>query len=230
MKKVIDKKQNSLMVFLGILVLLSFVIICSSAIGKINVSQGSVNNENNNGQDGSGGGIESSKSESNSLFNPLYFSPLKQPSNPSKLFDIKLELASSVINNAKELSAVTTFASFGNVPTPVDLTYSILDLSGKEVYSEKGNVTVTTEQIVRKNFESLNLPAGKYTLVLTTVYGDNVKDEFRQVFEVGKAGILHLQSIKNNWILFTIIGGGVIALVIIFVIIYKRKIKSKRGY
>jgi len=50
------------------------------------------------------------------------------------------------------------------------------------------------------------------------------------VFEVGKAGILHLQSIKNNWILFTIIGGGVIALVIIFVIIYKRKIKSKRGY
>jgi len=142
----------------------------------------------------------------------------------SKLFDIKLELASSVINNAKELSAVTTFASFGNVPTPVDLTYSILDSSGKEVYSEKGNTTVTTEQIVRKSFENLNLSNGKYTLVLITVYGDNIKDEFKQEFSVGKSGVSQefLQNIKNNWIWPWIIGGVLIFLLIIFVIIYKK--------
>ena len=126
------------------------------------------------------------------------------------------------------MGSVITFASFGTVPTFVDLTYSILDSSEKEVYSEKGNVTVTTEQVVRKNFENLNLPDGKYTLVLTTVYGDNVKDEFRQVFEVGKVEVL--QSIKNNWILFVIIGVVAGIAFIIFVIIYKRKIKSKREY
>jgi len=141
-----------------------------------------------------------------------------EKNNPLKLFDIKLELEDITLNKANELVSIITFASFGNVPTPVDLTYSILDSSGAEVYSEKGSVTVTTEQIVRKNFESLNLPAGKYTLVLTTVYGNNVKDEFRQEFEVGKTGFL--QSIKNNWIWFLVIVGAILALIIV-IIIYK---------
>jgi len=132
--------------------------------------------------------------------------------SPSQLFDIKLELASATINNTNELSAVITFASFGTVPTFVDLAYSILNSSGKEVYNEKGNVTVTTEQIVRKNFESLNLPDGKYTLVLTTVYGDNVKGEFGQEFSVGKAGVLQYNT-QNNC-LFMIISGIIIALLI----------------
>ena len=90
-----------------------------------------------------------------------------------------------------------------------------------KVYSEKGKVTVTTEEIVRKNFESLNLPTGKYTLVLTTIYGDNVEDEFRQEFEVGKTEFFH--NIKNNWILFVILGGAVIVLIIIFIFFHKRK-------
>ena len=125
--------------------------------------------------------------------------------SPEQLLDIKLELASAIIDNANELSSVITFKSFGNVPTPVDLTYSILDSSGMEVYSEKGNVTVTTEEIVRKNFESLNLPAGKYTLVLTTVYGDNVEDEFRQDFEIRKMPSPICKPDMMWWIVLVII-------------------------
>ena len=144
-----------------------------------------------------------------------------------QLFDIKLELDSAIIKNSNELSAVIRFESFGSVPTPVNLTYRILNSSGTEVYSEKGNVVVTTEQIVRKNFETLNLPDGKYTLILTTVYGDNVTDEFRQEFSVGE-----VESLKNenNWILFLAIGVGVIILIIIFIVIYKMKRKRKYGY
>jgi len=78
-------------------------------------------------------------------------------------------LDSATIKNSSALSSVTTFTSFGSVPTAVDLTYVILNSSGEEVYREKGNVTVTTEQVVRKNFENLSLSGGRYTLVLTTV-------------------------------------------------------------
>jgi hypothetical protein len=101
-----------------------------------------------------------------------------------KLFDIKFELEDAVIKNSSELSSIIGFENFGNLSTLVNLTYKILNSSGTEVYFEKGNITVITEEIVRKNFENLNLSEGKYTLILTTIYDNNILDEFRQSFEV----------------------------------------------
>jgi hypothetical protein len=152
-------------------------------------------------------------------------------SNPSKLFDIKLELDSATIKNSSALSSVATFTSFGSVPTAVDLTYVILNSSGEEVYREKGNVTVTTEQVVRKNFENLSLSGGRYTLVLTTVYNDNVKDEFRQEFTV--------ESKSSGFGIYLLI--GIICLLLIGTLIiiysrhrmhlrYKNNEKTKSGY
>lgn len=149
--------------------------------------------------------------------------PLENQScSVNQLFDIKFELENAIIRNSNELSSIISFESFGNVSTLVDLTYKILDYDGKEVYIEKGSTAVTTEQIVRKNFENLNLPKGKYTLVLTTVYGDNIKDEFKQEFEItrlrrGITGmVIDFVSESSKWY-----GFGVIALIIIFIIIYK---------
>ena len=192
---------------------------------KVTISEGTIVNPVSPGGGGGGGGIPVNKTTL--AVTPVLTPATEETIAPSELFDIKLELDSSTIKHSNELFSVIRFESFGNVPTPVDLTYSILDLSGKEVYSEKGNVTVTTEQIVRKNFESLNLPAGKYTLVLTTVYGNNVKDEFRQEFLVEKAEAL--QNVKDNGILFIIVGGAVIALIIIFIMVYRKKRHLKWG-
>jgi hypothetical protein len=144
---------------------------------------------------------------------------------PSKLFDIKLELESATISNASELSSVIRFESFGSVPTLVNLTYRILDSEDKEVYSEKGEVTVTTEQIVSNNFESLSLPAGQYTLILTTVYGENVTDDFRQEFSIGE--LKSLKKINNSWILYLIIGVLIISLITVSLAVFL-KYKSKR--
>jgi hypothetical protein len=143
--------------------------------------------------------------------------------NISKLFDIKLILDSAIINNSDELSSTTIFENFGNVPTSVDLTYRILNSFGKEVYNKKENVTVFTAMITSDNFKNLNLPEGKYTLILTTIYGDNITDDFRQSFEIRK---------NNNLILVNIVGIAIIVLGIISVIFYKifknKKIKHKR--
>ena len=80
--------------------------------------------------------------------------------------------------------AKVEFTSFGTVPTDVKLIYKIKNSNGEEVFSENGDTTVETEKLVTKDFKKLNLTDGKYTLFLTTIYGNNVTDEFKQTFEI----------------------------------------------
>jgi hypothetical protein len=108
---------------------------------------------------------------------------------PSELFDITFNLDDSVIDDVSKLSGVVTFESFGTIPTPVNLTFIIIDSSGNEVYIKIGEITVTTEEVLRWNYinEGLSeLPDGKYVAVLETLYDVDVKDEFRVDFEIKK--------------------------------------------
>jgi len=113
-------------------------------------------------------------------------------SNPSttptatgvQLFDIALTIDSAVLGKSSELVARTQFTSFGTVPTLVNMVYRIEDAGGNKVFSENDEVTVETEQLVTKEFKNLEMKGGKYTLILSTTYGNNVTDEFRQAFEV----------------------------------------------
>ena len=136
---------------------------------------------------------------------------------PFELFDIMMTLESPVLKKSNNLVAVISFISFGNVPTPVDLTYVVLDSSETQVYSEKSGITVQTGEVIRKSFENLNLPPGDYTLVLTTVYGEDVTDEFRQAFSVE-------ESVSFNWTI-AIIVLIVILIILLFAIFfyYKRR-------
>ena len=84
-----------------------------------------------------------------------------------------------------ELAARVTFVSFGTEDTPVEMTFTIVDKNGKEYYRSVDNTSIQTEGVFNKTFEGLLLDKGKYTLVLTTVYNTNVRDEFKQDFEVG---------------------------------------------
>lgn len=100
------------------------------------------------------------------------------------LFDITLNLDSAILNKSGDLVSRTEFVSFGTRPTLVSLEYSIQNAAGKEVYHENDQVIVETEKIISKQFTNLNIKGGKYALVLTTTYGENVRDEFKQKFEV----------------------------------------------
>ena len=103
-----------------------------------------------------------------------------------KLFDIILTINDIILNKSKDLLAKTEFTSFGTVPTTVKMNYRIEDGSGKEVFNDNGEVIVETEALVTKEFTKLDLKDGKYTLFLTTVYGENITDEFKQTFEIKK--------------------------------------------
>ena len=142
---------------------------------------------------------------------------------PGNLFDIALTIDSTVLGASSELIARTQFTSFGTVPTLVNMVYRIEDASGKEVFSENGEVTVETEKTVTKEFKSLTLGKGKYTLIISTTYGNDVQDEFRQAFEVKGASVAKIISSKIIGIISvtTVVGGYIIFLFI------KRKRKKR---
>jgi hypothetical protein len=107
-----------------------------------------------------------------------------------RLFDISFLLEDSVIESSDELSSVVTFENFGNVATSVALTFIILNEEGGGVHKGEETITVETEEILRKSFKGLDLPEGKYEIILQTLYNVDVFDEFSQNFEIKKVGFL----------------------------------------
>jgi len=103
---------------------------------------------------------------------------------PSQLFDIALIIDKPLIDNSRNLAARVTFTSFGTKDTPVDMDFVILDAAGKQRYKTTGKTVIQTEGVYNQAFKDLSIPNGKYTLLLSTLYNVNVKDEFRQQFEV----------------------------------------------
>jgi hypothetical protein len=132
-----------------------------------------------------------------------------------------LTVQNGVLSRSGDLVALVQFTSFGNVPTPVEMVYRIEDVNNKEVFTENDRVTVETQQLVTKEFKNLTLGNGKYTLVLATTYGDNIKDVFRQVFEIKT--ITAKQSLPIIPILGTLAGVFVFGLFMYL----KRKIINK---
>ncbi len=139
---------------------------------------------------------------------------------PKQLFDITMNIEDATIESSDELVAIITYESFGSVPTPVDLTYTIYNKDGEIVHSERGEVIVETENIERKYFKGLNLPEGEYYLIFETIYNVDVSDEFRGDFEIKK------QDAKSSLLwLWIIIGMGLVVLVLVIVYFLRRKKK-----
>lgn len=113
---------------------------------------------------------------------------LKTPANivssPVHLFDIKLEMDKAKIRENNDVVARVLFTNFGTVPTHVSMTFTIVNEQKKITHQETDSITVETESVFRKTLKSLRLKPGKYTLVLKTIYGNTVEDEFSQQFEI----------------------------------------------
>ena len=145
---------------------------------------------------------------------------------PSELFDIALIVDKTQINNVSELTARVTFVSFGREDTPVEMTFTIVDEKGKEYYRSVDNTTIQTEGVFNKTFEGLRLDKGKYKLVLNTLYNTNIRDEFKQDFEVGNFATSTISNFWSNKLLILIIGSGIVLILISWIIgLIRRKKK-----
>jgi len=103
---------------------------------------------------------------------------------PSQLFDISFEIENSVIKKRDDLSGKVSIKNFGTNITKIYLTFIIFNESDNEVYREEESLLVSTEEVFFKDFENLNLPKGKYEIVLRTLYGIDIENEFRHGFEI----------------------------------------------
>jgi hypothetical protein len=101
-----------------------------------------------------------------------------------QLFDINLELDNVSVKEIDDIGLRVIFISFGDIATPVNMTFDILDSEDQLVYSKTEGVIVETEQVYSKSFFGLKLDPGKYTLRLTTLYNNDVEDIFSQQFEI----------------------------------------------
>jgi hypothetical protein len=133
---------------------------------------------------------------------------------PTQLFDIKLEFDQSVISKAEDIGLRVIFTSFGKMPTPVDMAFDILDASGKVLHSETDSTVVETEKVYNKKLSGFVLSAGKYTVRLTTLYDKNVKDEFRQAFEI--VPVKSRLTLPVFWLIVLILASVVIISILIF--------------
>lgn len=144
---------------------------------------------------------------------------------PEQLFDINLEIDDATISDIKELSARVVFVSFGKVPTPVDLTFIIEDEFGNSVYIDEGeevDIVVETEAVKHKKFEGIELPPGKYTLILRTLYNVSVFDEFRQSFEITEEEKI---PFWKSWLFLLII--ALVIIIIVYAIYAKNREKEE---
>lgn len=142
---------------------------------------------------------------------------IKEP--VKELFDITFELDSDSIESSDDLSSVVSLISFGNVPTPISLTFIIYNYSGSELYSVNKNLSVLTEEFFRWNYDDLeNLSEGNYFAILETLYGDNISDRFILGFEVeelSEGGLIFI--LQSKYVLYFLL--VIVILITSFVII-----------
>jgi hypothetical protein len=150
------------------------------------------------------------------------------------LFDIRFYLEDILLESSDDIRAVVVFENFGARETSVNLIFTILNGEGEIVYEEDDDVGVQTVEILTKSFKGLNLDNGGYTIILKTVYGDNIEDEFSQDFEIRKdvevsegVGIFKIALDwimgKIRWIISGIIALLVALLIWFIVVIVKRR-------
>ncbi len=105
---------------------------------------------------------------------------------PLQLFDIDLTIVDRSLSDDEELVLYVNFTSFGTETTLVDLIFTIVDESGKEVHTETDFIFIETEAVMTKKFDTRSLSSGAYRLLVHTVYNTDVEDDFEQHFIVEK--------------------------------------------
>ena len=148
---------------------------------------------------------------------------------PEQLFDISLKLEDYIVSSSDELVAKISFEAFGSEPTPVNLTYIVIDELGGEVYLEEDYLVVYTEEFVYKSFDRLNLKEGEYTLILRTLYDEDVKNEFSKKFRVGNMNRFGITGqVVFDFVRDPFVAGFFVFLLLVLIIFLIKNFNKKR--
>jgi len=147
---------------------------------------------------------------------------------PTQPFNLSFSLDNPLIESSDELMARIILEIPNELPTPVNLVFTISRDLGEEVYREKVNVTIVNNVIMDKSFEGLRLPRGRYTLVLDVVYNNDIFGDFKQEFRIGRDSrqitgevVAYVGDFKN-WSLF-----GFLSIILIAFLILHRVFRKE---
>lgn len=135
-----------------------------------------------------------------------------------QLFDVQVRLAEYVINQPTDLTALVEFINFGEGPSHIRIVYSIIDTSAKEFYTGIDERVVETNEVVVKNFDTLDIPYGDYLFRTTIYYGDNQEATSEESFSLVEAS--KFQILKQPLFFIAIVLAG-----FILVIFFRKKSK-----
>lgn len=147
---------------------------------------------------------------------------------PEELFDIRLVIDRANVSSFQDLVARVTFESFGRVPTPVALTFTVFNEENKVIFTSKDEVTIETTGVFVKRFSDAgDLAPGNYTIRLHTLYNVDVEDDFEAAFTVGAVGGVCI-SFLSICLIWWIIGGCIVlALLLFYYIVWKRRNRNE---
>lgn len=130
-----------------------------------------------------------------------------------QLFDVQVRLVDYKINRPVDLSALIEFINFGEGPSQIRIVYSILNTNGTEFYTGIDERIVETDEVMIKNFDTLDIPYGEYIFRTTIYYGDNQEATSEESFSLVEAS--KFQILKQPLFFIAIVLAGFI-LVILF--------------
>lgn len=108
----------------------------------------------------------------------------RTPVAPTQLFDIGFQLERQIFSPEEPITLRAHFNSFGTIPTPVDMFFTVTDESGKIFATSDENLVVETDALFTKRLEHLDLPPGDYDIHMHTRYNVQVEDDFHVSFSV----------------------------------------------
>jgi len=140
-----------------------------------------------------------------------------------QLFDINLFLTSKVMYNPRNLVAYVNLENFGEGPSELNLVYSIINEYNEEVFKGVDSKIVRTELTIKKEFDFLKLPTGRYLLETEIFYGDNQTGKVAQDFEIIEMPFF--EPLSN--VLFFILTIAILVILVFFMRSFYKK--NKKG-
>jgi len=101
-----------------------------------------------------------------------------------ELFDIQVRLAEHELYSPTDLTAMIEFTNFGEGPSHVRLIYSITNTTGNEFHTGIDEKIIETDEVIIKNFNTLDIPEGQYIIKTTIYYGDNQEATSEESFTI----------------------------------------------
>ncbi len=133
---------------------------------------------------------------------------------PKELFDIDAYATKTVFSSSETPEIAISFNNFGTIPSAVELKVTLLNSFGEKIDVITDKIIIETDAVHRVVFNNVLSP-GEYSVLIETLYGNNIKDLFNISFKVAPE-----QIIKQQWNYVAIM---IVAFVLIISLVTMRK-------